>query len=221
MLSSKTVLAAAASLLCVGCYYGTMQPAHTLGENHITATGSFMLPAFLEAEERAEAEQSGVDYLEPYPSLSLASGATDNVDIGISAYGYGLGPFLKYSPMESSSPAAISALAGVGCVLPAGVISVRGSLAAGHRLGSRLQLYGAWDVGYGPDLANVPEDQEGEDDWDAIGNTTSQALRLGVGYELRMGPDMSGYVPESVSFELTVPLDLSRDMVIAGLGVTY
>ena len=220
-MSSRTVLAAAASLLCAGCYYGTMQPAHTLGENHITASGSVMLPAFLEAEERAEAEESGVDYLEPYPAMSLASGATENVDVGISAYGYGLGPFLKYSPMESSAPAAVSVLGGVGYVLPAGGISVRGSLAAGHRLGQRLQLYGAWDVGYGPDLANIPEDESGEDDWDAIGNTTSQALRLGVGYELRLGPDMSTYVPESVTFELTVPLDLSRDMVIAGLGVTY
>lgn len=219
-MSSRTFLAAA-SLLCGGCYYGTMQPAHTLGENHITTTGSVMLPAFLEAEERAEAEESGVDYLEPYPSLSLASGATENVDIGISAYGYGLGPFLKYSPMESASPTAASVLVGVGYVLPARVISVRGSLAVGRRLGRKLQLYGAWDVGRGPDLANIPENAEGEDDWEAVGNTTSQALRLGVGYELRTQPGMSGYVPESVAFELTVPLDLSRDMVIAGLGVTY
>ncbi len=220
-MSSKTVLATAASLLCAGCYYGTMQPAHTMGENHITATGSVMLPAFLEAEARAEAEASGTDYLEPYSSLTLASGATENVDIGISAYGYGLGPFLKYSPMESSAPSAVSALAGVGYVLPARVISVRGSLAAGRRLGQRLQLYGAWDLGYGPDLANVPEDEEGEEDWDSIENTTSQALRLGVAYELRLGSERSTYVPESVAFELTVPLDLSRDMVVVGLGVTY
>lgn len=198
-----------------------MQPAHTLGENHITATGSIMLPAFLEAGERAEAEESGVDYLEPYPAFSLASGATDNVDIGISAYGYGLGPFLKYSPMPSQSLTAVSALAGVGYVLPARVISIRGSLAAGRRLGERLQIYGAWDVGHGPDLANVPEDDDGEEDWDSILNTTSQALRLGIGYELRLGVELSDYIPESVSFELTVPLDLSRDMVVAGLGITY
>lgn len=217
------ITAALATMICAvcGCYYGSMQPAHTLGENHITATGSFMLPAFLEADDRAEAEESGIDYLEPYPALSLASGATENVDIGVSAYGYGLGPFLKYSPMDSSEPTAVSCLAGVGYVLPARVISVRGSLAAGRRLGERLQVWGGWDVAHGPDLANVPQKENGDDDWDSIENTTSQGIRLGVGYELRTGRELSAYVPESVSFELTVPLDLSHDMVIAGLGVTY
>ncbi|MBD3370776.1 hypothetical protein GF402_10485 [Candidatus Fermentibacteria bacterium] len=207
-----------------GCYYGTMEGAHTLGEGHMVFSGNLVLPAYLNAEERAEAEDTREDYLGVYPTFRFATGATENIDIGMSAYGYGIGPHLKMSLYPSREVNAISAILDVNYVLPTQVISPRGCIAVGRRFGRSLQFYGGYELGYGPDLANIPEDEEGNDDWDQIENTLFHGAKIGCIYELKPRGGETSYgalVPEGICFEFTAPFDLSRSMIVAGLGVIY
>ncbi len=214
-----------AVLLASGCYYGAMQGARTLGEGHVNMSASLMMPAFFSSGDRREAEESGEDYLETYPGFAFSIGATEDVDLGLAAMGYGIGPFLKYGLMDPRSENAASILAGVNYVMPAQVVSPRASLALGRLLGSDLEVYGGWEGGYGPDLANIPEDSEtGEHDWDYVENTFYHALKIGCRYTIKSEGEEDRYgmlVPEGIAFEFSLPLDLGRSMIVAGLGVTY
>lgn len=216
----------AALFLCAcGCYYGAMQGARTLGEDNIALGGSLMMPAFFSSSERLEAEESGEDYLETYPGFCFTIGATERVDLGLAAVGYGVGPFLKYGLLDPGSEYSASVLAGINYVMPPQVINPRGSLAVGTLLGRDLEAYGGWECGYGPDLANIPlDEQSGDDDWDSIGNTFYHAVKIGCIYTIKGEGDSDRYgmlVPAGISFEFTLPLDLDRSMVVAGLGLTY
>jgi hypothetical protein len=213
------------SLLASGCYYGAMQGARTLGEGHVVAGGNLQMPAFFSSEDRREAEDSGEDYLETYGSLFFSTGATDDIDLGFTAAGYGVGPHVKYGFLPHDEPTAVSVLLNVTYVLPAQVVSPRAGLSVGRLLSPNLELYGGFEAGYGPDLANIPDDPEsGEHDWDYIDNTFFDCVKAGCVYTIRPeGSDReySSLVPESVLFEFAFPIDLQRSMIIAGLGVVY
>ena len=212
------------TLLLSSCYYGAMQGAHTLGENHITVTGGVTLPAYFSAESKKEAEDSRIDYLHVYPSISVATGATDRIDLGASSFGYGVGPFIKYNLMPPANPTAISALLNMNYIIPMQVMLPRISLCAGHRFDRDLEIFIGCDAGYGPDLANIPETHDGGHDWDSVENSFFSCIRTGCSYELR-GPGSPNanrtYIPESILFQFSFPLDLKRGMILAGLAITY
>jgi len=217
-------IAVAAGLLCTGCYYGAMQGARTLGEDNLVFSGNLMMPAFFSSSDRQEAEESREDYLETWPNASFMMGATGNIDLGFTAMAYGIGPMVKYAFTPGSSDNAISLLAGINYVIPMQVVMPHGSLAAGHMVGDRLEVYGAADGGYGPDLANIPDDGSGGHDWDEGDNTFFSDLRAGCVYTIQPEGGTRHYgafVPAAIVFEFAFPLDLSRNMIIAGLGVMY
>jgi hypothetical protein len=219
----RTILAAAL-LAGTGCYYGAMQGARTLGDGNLSLSGNLMMPAFFSSSDKQEAEESREDYIETFGSVSFAMGATDNVDLGFTAMAYGLGPQVKYSFTPRESETAISALATITYVMPMQVVLPHGSLAIGYLVGPDFEVYGGLDAGYGPDLANIPEAPDGGDDWDNVENTFFQDLRAGCVYTIKgegSGEHYGAMVPAAVVFEFAFPLDLSRNMIIAGLGVMY
>jgi hypothetical protein len=214
----------AAALMGTGCYYGAMQGARTLGEDNIAISGNLMMPAFFSSADKQEAEQSRQDYIETFGSVSFAMGATDNIDLGFTAMAYGLGPQLKYSFSPRSSATAVSVLGSVTYVMPMQVVLPHGSLALGYLVGPDLEVYGGYDAGYGPDLANIPETPDGSDDWDNVENTFFQDFRAGCVYTIKGEDSEQHYgtlVPAAVIFEFAFPLDLSRNMIIAGIGLMY
>ncbi len=210
-------------MMLSSCYYGAMQGAHTLGENHLTVTGGVTLPAYFSAESKSEAEDSRIDFLQVYPSISVATGATDRIDLGASSFGYGVGPFIKYNLMHPSNPTAISALLNMNYIIPMQVMLPRLSLCAGHRFDRDLEIFIGCDAGYGPDLANIPKTDDGGHDWDLVKNSFFSCIRTGCSYELRGqgSPNANrSYIPESILFQFSFPLDLTRGMVLVGLAVT-
>jgi hypothetical protein len=222
----KRILFAAILLMLItpSCYYGVMQGAHTLGKNHLTVTGGATLPAYFSADSKTEAEDTRIDYLEAYPSVDFAMGATESIDLGISSFGYGVGPMVKYNFLSPIDPTAISAMLNMNYVIPMQVMMPRLSLCAGHRFDRDLEVFGGADMGYGPDLANIPEADDGSHDWDAVDNTFFSCVRIGCKYELKPpgSPNVNrAYLPESVLFQFSIPLDLTRGMILAGLAVTY
>lgn len=85
--------------------------------------------------------------------------------------------------------------------------------------GGSLEIYAGWDGGYGPDVINIPENADGGNDWDEVENTFHHAMNAGILYFL---PPAGGeWMPEAAGFEFSVPLDLSRNLVMFGLAVTY
>ena len=206
------------------CYYGVMQGAHTLGKDHITMTGGITFPAYFSAESKREAEDSRVDYLETYPSADFAIGATDRIDLGVSSFGYGVGPMVKYNFMHPTDETALSAMVNMNYVIPIQVMLPRLSICAGHRFDRDLEVFVGSDIGYGPDLANIPESQDGSHDWDSVDNTCFSCVRIGCKYELKPpgSPNEDRtYIPESILFQFSIPLDISRSMILAGLAITY
>jgi len=211
-------------LLFSSCYYGAMQGAHTLGKNHITMTGGVTLPAYFSAESKREAEEDRIDYLETYPTADFTMGATDRIDLGISSFGYGVGPMIKYNLMNPLDPTAVSAMLNMNYVIPMQVMLPRLSICAGHRFDRDLEVFAGTDIGYGPDLANIPESQDGSHDWDRVDNTCFSCIRIGCKYELKPegSPNANRtYLPESILFQFSIPLDISRSMILAGLAITY
>ncbi|MFO8183951.1 MAG: hypothetical protein R6U39_07225 [Candidatus Aegiribacteria sp.] len=220
------LLSAVAVLLMTSssCYYGAIQGAHTLGKNHVTVTGGATLPAYFSAESKREAEDTRVDYLQAYPSADFAVGATESIDLGFSSFGYGVGPMVKYNVMPPGDPTALSAMLNMNYVIPMQVMMPRVSFCAGHRFDRDLEIFTGADLGYGPDLANIPESQDGSHDWDMVDNTLFSCLRIGCRYELKPPGSASAsraYLPESILFQFSIPLDISRSMILAGLAVTY
>ncbi|MCD4776326.1 MAG: hypothetical protein K8S15_09795 [Candidatus Aegiribacteria sp.] len=212
------------ALLFSSCYYGAMQGAHTLGKDHITVTGGVTLPAYFSAESKREAEDNRIDYLETYPTADFAIGATDRIDLGVSSFGYGVGPMVKYNFMNPHDATAVSAMVNMNYVIPVQVMLPRLSLCAGHRFDRDLEVFVGSDIGYGPDLANIPESQDGSHDWDSVDNTCFSCIRLGCKYELKPpgSPNENRtYIPESILFQFSIPLDISRSMILAGLAITY
>lgn len=202
-----------------GCYYGSMTGARTLGENHMTVTGAVGLPAYLTADDRREAGESSIDDVPISPSLTFLSGATDRIDIGAFGRAYGLGPMIRVGLLDPGAPYAVSVNAGAGYIVPAKLLGTRFGAAAGYSFGGSLEIYAGWDGGYGPDVINIPENADGENDWDEVENTFHHAINAGVLYYL---PPAGGeWVPEAAGFEFSVPLDLSRNLVMFGLAVTY
>lgn len=212
------------SLVLSSCYYGAMQGAHTLGKNHITVTGGATLPAYFSADSKREAEETRTDFLEAYPTADFAVGATESIDLGISSFGYGVGPMVKYNFMPPGDPNAVSAMLNMNYVIPVQVMMPRFSLCAGHRFDRELEVFAGADLGYGPDLANIPESGDGSHDWDSVDNTFFSCVRIGCRYELKPpgSPNEDRtYLPESILFQFSIPLDISRSMILAGLGITY
>lgn len=211
-------------LLFSSCYYGVMQGAHTLGKDHFTITGGVTLPAYFSAESKREAEENRVDYLETYPTADFAIGANERIDIGISSFGYGVGPMVKYNLMHPADPTALSAMINMNYVIPMQVMLPRLSLCAGHMFDRDLEVFAGSDVGYGPDMANIPESEDGSHDWDSVDNTFFACIRVGCKYELKPegSPNANNtYLPESILFQFSIPLDISRSMILAGLAITY
>lgn len=206
------------------CYYGAMQGARTLGEDHMNLTSGVTLPAYLSTEDKREAEESRIDYLEVYPTFSFAVGATERIDLGVSVFGYGVGPSIKYGFLDPESRNAVSALLDVNYVVTAQVMMPRLSLCGGRLFGDGLEVFLGGDVGYGPDLANIPKTSDGSNDWDMMDNTLFSCVRAGCRYEIK-GPDSPNrdraYLPEAVMFQFSVPLDLNRGMILVGLGIAY
>ncbi|GEM_PF-416739 len=221
---TTALLALTAAMIMTSCYYGAMQGAHTLGKDHYTVTAGGAFPAYFSAESRREAQETGEDRLTPYPSLDFAVGATGNVDVGISAFGYGVGPMVKIDVTRQSNPTACSAMLNVNYVIPAQVLMTRFSACIGRTFEGVLEAFAGADVGYGPDLLNIPEKDDGSHDWDAIENTVFYCLRAGCEYGLKTpGGGLSGnnYVPESIFFQFSVPMGISRRVVLVALGFTY
>ncbi len=209
-------------LLSTGCYYGSLQGARTLGENRYRIGGGVGLPAYLSSDDRREADTSGEDNLPVSPSLSFFTGAARRMDLGLAAYGYGIGPQVRVALLDPGFRAAISVSACANYVIPAKVIGGRASLAAGYLLGRDLELYGAWDAGYGPDVINVPEDSTGARNWSEMKDSFYHYIRAGAVYALPGGGGSgSQWLPDGVTFEFAVPLDLRWNMVLAGLGVFF
>jgi len=216
-------LMVAAFLLGTGCYYGAMQGARTLGEGNLSFSGNLMMPAFFSSSDKREAEQSREDFIETYGNASFAMGATDCIDLGFCAMAYGLGPQMKYMFTDPASLTAVSVLGGMTYVMPMQVVLPQGSLAAGRLLGRDLEVYAGYDAGYGPDLANIPESPDGSRDWDEVGNSFFHDIRAGCVYTIKGSGSRhyGGIVPTAVTFEFALPLDLDKNIIVAGLGVTY
>lgn len=218
--SAAVFLAASLS----SCYYGAMQGAHTLGKNHVTVTGGATLPAYFSADSKQEAEETRQDYLEAYATADFAVGATESIDLGVSSFGYGVGPMVKYNFMDPLDANAFSAMLNMNYVIPMQVMMPRLSLCAGRRFDRDLEVFAGTDLGYGPDLANIPESEDGSHDWDSVDNTFFSCVRVGCRYELKPpgSPNENRtYLPESILFQFSIPLDISRSMILAGLGITY
>ncbi len=216
--------AAVILLLSSSCYYGAMHGAHTLGDDHITLTAGATLPAYFSADDREEAESTREDYLTTYPSIDFTVGATDQIDLGGSIFAYGVGPFVRYGLLPSTDRDALSATLTMNYVAPMQVIMPRLSLCAGRIFGDDLEVFAGSDMGYGPDLANIPDTETGSHDWDSVENTFFAALRAGCHFTIRSpgGPnEEKTYLPESVIFQFSVPLGLDRSMILAGFGVSY
>ena len=212
------------TVLLSSCYYGVMQGAHTLGKDHITITGGVTLPAYFSAESKREAEENRVDFLETYPTADFAVGATDRIDLGVSSFGYGVGPMVKYNFMHPTDPTAVSAMLNMNYVIPMQVMLPRLSICAGHRFDRDLEVFVGSDAGYGPDMSNIPESEDGSHDWDSVDNTFFTCIRLGCRYELKPPGSPNEnivYLPESILFQFSIPLDISRSMILAGLAITY
>ncbi len=208
-----------AFLLFSSCYYGSMTGARTLGENHMTLTGGIALPTYLSADDRADAEETSVDDVPVSPSLTFMSGATSNIDVGISARAYGLGPVVRAGLLPSGNQAALSLLGGASYVVPAKLLATNFGISAGYILGNSLETYAGWYGGYGPDVVNLPENSDGEEDWDEVNNTFYHSASAGIIYEL---PARNAeWIPESLCFEFSAPLGLARNLVMFGLAVTY
>lgn len=208
-----------AVLFTAGCYYGSMTGARTLGQNHMTITGSVGLPAYLSADDRREAGESSIDDVPVSPAVTFLSGATERIDIGAYSRAYGLGPMVRVGLLDPSAPYALSVNAGAGYIIPAKLLSTRFGAAAGYLLGDALEVYGGWDGGYGPDVVNIPEGEDGHSDWDEVKNTFHHSVNAGIRYSLPVSGET--WIPEAVGFEFAVPLDLSRNLVMFGIGVTY
>ena len=212
------------TLLLSSCYYGVMQGAHTLGKDHITITGGVTLPAYFSADSKREAEENRVDFLEAYPTADFAIGATDRIDLGVSSFGYGVGPMVKYNFLNPAEPTAVSVMLNMNYVIPMQVMLPRLSLCAGHLFDRDLEVFAGSDVGYGPDMSNIPESEDGSHDWDLVDNTFFACIRLGCKYELKPPGSPNEnlvYLPESILFQFSIPLDISRSMILAGLAITY
>jgi len=212
------------TLMFSSCYYGAMQGAYTLGKNHMTITGGVTLPAYFSADSKREAEESRIDYLETYPTADFAIGATDRIDLGVSSFGFGAGPMVKYNILNPQAETAVSATLNMNYVIPMQVMLPRLSICAGHRFDRDLEIFAGTDAGYGPDLANIPESQDGSHDWGSVNNTFFACVRIGCKYELKPSGSPNEnmlYLPESILFQFSIPLDISRSMILAGLAVTY
>ncbi len=212
------------ALLFSSCYYGALQGAHTLGKNHITLTGGVTLPAYFSADSKREAEENRIDYLETYPTAEFAIGATDRIDLGVSSFGYGVGPMVKYNLLNPANATAVSAMLNMNYVIPMQVMLPRLSLCGGYRFDRDLEVFAGSDLGYGPDLANIPDSDDGSHDWDSVDNTFFACVRVGCKYELKPpgSPNENRtYIPESILFQFSIPLDISRSMILAGLAITY
>jgi len=193
--------------------------ARTLGENHMTLTGSVGLPAYLSADDRREAGESSIDDVPVAPAVTFLSGATSRIDIGAFGRAYGIGPLVRVGITDPGAPYAVSVNGGASYIIPAKLMGTRFGMAAGYSFGQSLEVYTGWDGGYGPDVINIPEDSDGNSDWDEVENTFHHSVNAGLKYILPLSE--KEWMPESIGFEFAVPLDLSRDLVIFGLGVTY
>jgi len=215
------IVAIAALLLTVftGCYYGSMIGARTLGLNHMTVTGAVALPAYLTADDRREAGENNIDDVPLSPAVTFLSGATDRIDIGVSARAYGIGPLVRVGILNPQGNGAVSIIGGASYIIPAKLLGTQLGVSAGYLLGRELEVYAGWDGGYGPDVINIPEDQDGNNDWDGVENKFHHSINAGVVYGLPA--DEAEWIPESVGFEFSVPMDLSRNLVMFGLAVTF
>jgi hypothetical protein len=193
--------------------------SRTLGENHMTVTGAVGLPAYLSADDRREAGETSIDDVPVSPSVTFLSGATENIDIGVFGRAYGLGPLVRVGFLDPAAPYSFSVTAGASYIIPAKLLGTRFGAAAGYTFGSSLEIYAGWDGGYGPDVINIPEDSNGVNDWDEVENTFHHSVSAGLQYS--MPGNGREWMPESVGFEFAVPMDLSRNLVMFGLGVTY
>lgn len=210
----------AAFLMNAGCYYGSLMGARTLDENELSFSGGVGLPAYLSSDDRREADASGEDHIPVSPSLSVMTGAAEGIDLGLAAYGYGLGPQVRIALLNPGLREALSVTAGANYVIPAKVIGVRGAIAAGYQPGSSLEVYGAWEGGYGPDLINIPRDSAGSRDWTEISDGFYHCVRAGAVYSVS-GPDSESWIPEKLTFEFAFPLDLRWNMILVGIGVSF
>ena len=202
-----------------GCYYGSMTGARTLGENHMTLTGAIALPTYLSADDRAAAEDSNIDDVPVSPSLTFLSGATSNIDVGISARAYGLGPVVRAGLLSSENRVALSLLGGASYVVPAKLLATDFGISTGYILGNSLETFAGWYGGYGPDVVNLPENSDGEEDWTEVNNTFYHFVCAGIIYELPLRN--AEWIPESLCFEFSAPLGLTRNLVMFGLAFTY
>jgi hypothetical protein len=185
----------------------------------MTVTGSVGLPAYLSADDRREAGESSIDDVPVSPAVTFLCGATDRIDIGVYGRAYGIGPMARAGLLDPTAPYALSLSAGAGYIIPAKLLGTRFGAAAGYLLGDALEVYGGWEGGYGPDVINIPEDEDGHSDWDEVKNTFHQSVNAGIHYSL---PSRGrAWMPEAVVFEFAVPLDLSRDLVMFGIGAAY
>lgn len=202
-----------------GCYYGSMIGARTLGENHMTVTGAVALPAYMNADDRREAGEDNVDDVPVSPSLVFLSGATNRIDVGISGRAWGLGPLVRVGLFNPEENAALSLIAGASYIIPAKLLATQFGVSAGYLLGSSLEVYAGWDAGYGPDVINIPEDSDGNNDWDEVENTFHHSINTGIMYGLPT--EEAEWMPESIGFGFAIPMDLTRNLVMFGLAVTY
>ncbi len=203
-----------------GCYYGSMIGARTLGENHMTVTGAVAMPAYFNADDRREAGEEDIDNVPVSPSVTFLSGATEKIDIGISGRAWGIGPVMRVGFFGPTNKAALSLIAGASYIVPAKLLSTQFGISAGYLLGSSLEVYAGWDAGYGPDLINIPENSDGNNDWDEVENKLHHSINAGVMYGLS-GSEEEEWIPESIGFEFAIPMDLAKNLVMFGLAVTY
>ena len=215
----KVVCLAAFLTVVQGCYYGSMTGARTLGENHMTVTGAVALPAYFNADDRREAGEDDIDDVPVSPGLIYLSGASDRIDIGVSGRAWGIGPVVRVGILDPGDRGALSLIAGASYIIPARLLATQFGVSAGYLFGSSLEVYAGWDGGYGPDVINIPEDADGNNDWDEVENKLHQSINAGVMYGLPAGEEE--WIPESIGFEFAVPMDLTRNLVMFGLAVTY
>lgn len=202
-----------------GCYYGSMTGARTLGENHMTVTGAVALPAYFNADDRREAGENEIDDVPASPSVTFLSGASKRIDIGISGRAYGIGPLVRVGVFNPEEKEALSLVAGASYIIPAKLLATQFGVSAGYLFGTSLEVYAGWDGGYGPDVINIPEDADGNNDWDEVENKFHHSINAGVTYGLSAGEEE--WIPESIGFEFAIPMDLTRNLVMFGLAVSY
>ncbi len=201
-----------------GCYYGSMTGARTRGKSHdcYRRGGAAGI-----SHRRRQAGSRGEQYRRcaclSIAYLSLRGHGQDRYR----SFGraYGLGPMIRVGLLDPGKPYAVSVNAGAGYIVPAKLLGTRFGAAAGYSFGGSLEIYAGWDGGYGPDVINIPENADGGNDWDEVENTFHHAMNAGILYFL---PPAGGeWMPEAAGFEFSVPLDLSRNLVMFGLAVTY